>query len=506
MAIEIKVGMNLGKLKTLNELTLENAYLDFPAHFYHRVDPSGLKNAHLISFNPDVGKILDLDPCSISPSDLARFFGGGDVLQDSKPLAMKYGGHQFGQYNPDLGDGRGLLLGEVLNNKGERWDLHLKGAGKTAYSRFGDGRAVLRSSIREYLVSAAMQGLDIPTTQALCLVGSEEYTMREGMEPCAKVLRVTQCHIRFGHFEHFYHTHQHDSLKILADYCLERYFPKHKKQFPKHCAAAYLAMFKTIQDRSIAMVAKWQAYGFVHGVMNTDNMSILGETFDYGPYVFMDQYRPDFVSNHTDYEGRYSFKRQPDIMLWNLSCLAQALLPLIERDELVAVLDEYRDLYVKAYTQQMRLRLGWVSEQENDAALIDQLTQLATEQRIDLNRFLRDLCNFQPENDVTLHQCLSHFSHPVAATSWLVAYTQRTEQEEAGFRTRQQQMLSVNPCYLLRSYMLEEAIREANDGDYRLVNTLQSVVRNPFEAKDEYTRYAAQPPEWAGGISLSCSS
>ncbi|MGY8869638.1 MAG: protein adenylyltransferase SelO [Pseudomonadales bacterium] len=505
-ALRMKVAMKLGMLKAINELTLENTYLDFPDHFYHRVDPSGLKNAHLISFNPDVATILDLDPCSVQPSDLARFFGGGDVLQGSEPLAMKYGGHQFGQYNPDLGDGRGLLLGEVLNSKGERWDLHLKGAGKTAYSRFGDGRAVLRSSIREYLISAAMQGLGIPTTQALCLVGSEEYTMREGMEPCAKVLRVTQCHIRFGHFEHFYYTKQHDNLKTLADYCLDRYFPECKKQAPDDSATAYLAMFKEIRDRSILMVAKWQAYGFVHGVMNTDNMSILGETFDYGPYVFMDQYQPDFISNHTDHEGRYAFKRQPDIMLWNLSCLAQALLPLIERDELAAVLDEYKDLYVKAYTQQMRLRLGWLSEQEDDEVLIDQLIRLATVQRIDLNRFLRDLCDLQSNNDTTLHQCLSHFSDPIAATNWLLAYTQRTEQEGTDFTSRQQQMRSVNPCYLLRSYMLEEAIREANNGDYRLVNTLQSVVRYPFDAKDEYARYAGQPPEWAGGISLSCSS
>lgn len=496
----------MGRLKTFNQLTLENSYLDFPEHFYHRVKPRGLKSAHLISFNPDVAAVLDLDPCSVLPSDLARFFGGGDILPGSEPLAMKYGGHQFGQYNPDLGDGRGLLLGEVVNHRGERWDLHLKGSGKTAYSRFGDGRAVLRSSIREYLISAAMQGLGIPTTQALSLVGSEEYTMREGMELCAKVLRVTQCHIRFGHFEHLYYTRQHDALKALTDYCLMRYFPDCKAAHKDSVEQAYLAMFKQIRDLSIDMVAKWQAYGFVHGVMNTDNMSILGETFDYGPYVFMDRYQPDFISNHTDHEGRYAFKRQPDIMLWNLSCLAQALLPLIDREALVAALDEYKDRYQQAYYQQMKTRLGWMTDQEGDDLLIDQLIQLATQQRIDLNRFLRDLCKLQADKDSSLHQCLSHFTDPVAATDWLVAYTQRTEREVSGFPIRQRQMLSVNPCYLLRSYMLEEAILEANNGDYRLVNTLLSVVRHPFEDNADYARYAGEPPEWAGGISLSCSS
>ncbi len=496
----------MSRLKAFNQLTLENSYLDFPEHFYHRVNPRGLKNAHLISFNPDVATLLDLDPCSVQPSDLARFFGGGDTLPGSEPLAMKYGGHQFGQYNPDLGDGRGLLLGEIVNHKGERWDLHLKGSGKTAYSRFGDGRAVLRSSIREYLISAAMQGLGIPTTQALSLVGSEEYTMREGMELCAKVLRVTQCHIRFGHFEHLYYTRQHDALKTLTDYCLTRYFPECKAAHQDSAEQAYLAMFKQIRDLSIEMVVKWQAYGFVHGVMNTDNMSILGETFDYGPYVFMDRYQPDFISNHTDHEGRYAFKRQPDIMLWNLSCLAQALLPLIEREALVAALDEYKDRYQQAYYQQMKTRLGWMTDQEGDNLLVDQLIQLATQQRIDLNRFLRDLCKLQPDKDSSLHQCLSHFTDPVAATDWLVAYTQRTEREASSFPIRQQQMRSVNPCYLLRSYMLEEAILEANNGDYRLVNTLLSVVRRPFEDKAEFARYAGEPPEWAGGISLSCSS
>lgn len=488
-------------LGTLQSLILENGYLDFPEHFYQRNTPTGLKGAHLISFNPEVAKLLDLNPCKVNPDELAHYFGGGGLLPTSQPLAMKYAGHQFGAYNPDLGDGRGLLLGEVVNQKGERWDLHLKGAGKTAFSRFGDGKAVLRSSIREYLVSEAMYGLNIPTTRALCLIGSHEYTLREGMEPCAMVLRVSQCHIRFGHFEHFYYSRKHDDLKRLADYCLDRYFPNLLKE-----SDPYLAMFREIRDRSINMVAKWQAYGFVHGVMNTDNMSILGETFDYGPYTFMDNYRADFVSSHTDHQGRYAFHRQPDIVLWNLSCLAQALLPLTGKEKLIESLDEYKSLYLTAYYQLMRKRLGLQVKREGDDLLVDKLIELASVQRIDLNRFLRDLCSFEPSQQPSLDQCLSHFAQASSAKDLLFDYAQRLAEEAASPPIRQQQMRAVNPCYLLRNYMAEEAIKAANQGDYQGVNELLAVVRKPFEEKAEFARYAEVPPEWASGISLSCSS
>ncbi len=321
----------------LDSLNFDNSYLRFPASFYQRVEPTPLHNPYLISFNPEVARLLDLDPCTVNPSQLADYFSGNRMLVGSEPLAMKYTGHQFGMYNPDLGDGRGLLLGEVVNQKGERWDLHLKGAGKTAFSRFGDGRAVLRSSIREYLISEAMQGLRIPTTRALCLVGSEERAMREGMmEPCATVLRVTQCHIRFGHFEYLYYTRQHEALKELADYALARFFPELLET-----DQPYLAMFTAVVQRSARLVAKWQAYGFVHAVLNTDNMSLIGETFDYGPYSFMDAYQPDLISNQNDHQGRYAFAQQPGIIHWNLSCLAQALVPLIDRDALIEVLNTY---------------------------------------------------------------------------------------------------------------------------------------------------------------------
>lgn len=483
------------------DLELENSYGALPDHFYHQVHPAGLKKAHLISFNPPVAQLLGVDPCRIKPSELARCFGAGELLPGTSPLAMKYAGHQFGVYNPELGDGRGVLLGEVVNQAGERWDLHLKGAGKTRYSRFGDGRAVLRSSIREYLISEAMYGLGIPTTRALCLVGSEEYTLREGMEPCAMLTRVSQCHIRFGHFEHFFYSRQHEALKTLADYCLARFFPDLAQ-----AAQPYLAMFERIRDLSVQLVASWQAYGFVHGVMNTDNMSILGETFDYGPFAFMDSYNPDFVSSHTDYEGRYAFKKQPSVMQWNLAALAQALLPLIPRDALEAALDAFAPLYESAFTRQMRRRLGLFRVQPEDDQLIAELLVLLTKNRLDMQRFLRDLADFGPAARYPEGSYLSTLVQVSSVTRWLGCLAQRLEAEADGLPDWQARMAQSNPCYVLRTYMAEEVIREAHQGDYRGVNQLLNLLREPFVLNSHYQRYAGEPPDWAGGLGLSCSS
>lgn len=484
-----------------DELVLENSYAEFPEHFYHLTEPAGLKGAHLISFNPEVAVAMGIDPCTVTAERLALHFGDGAPLPGGLPLAMKYAGHQFGVFNPQLGDGRGVLLGEWVDAAGKRWDLHLKGAGKTRYSRFGDGRAVLRSSIREYLASAAMTGLRIPTTQALCLIGSEQYTLREGMEPCAQVLRVTECHIRFGHFEHFYYSRQEEDLKRLADYCLARFYP----QFVER-EQPYLAMFTEIRNRSAALVAQWQAYGFVHGVLNTDNMSILGETFDYGPYTFLDQYTPEFVSNQNDHERRYAFERQPDIVLWNLSCLAQALLPLIPKEALIEALNGFKAEYETAYYQKMRQRLGLQTVNNQDLELIDSLIVSMGKHSVDSNRFLRLLSDYDPLTNQSKEALAQLQGTTYWLNDWLNAYTTRLAAEVASFPIRRQQMRAVNPNYLLRNYMAEEAIREAHQGNYTPVNELLKVLRQPFADQPEFSRFAGEPPEWAGGICLTCSS
>ncbi len=489
-------------MRTLDTLNFDNTYAELPSHWFQRTEPKALKHAHLISFNPRVAAYLDLDPCQTHPQDLASYFGGQMVLPGAEPIAMKYTGHQFGHYNPDLGDGRGLLLGEVVNSKGQRWDLHLKGAGQTAYSRFGDGRAVLRSSIREYLVSEAMYGLGIPSTEALCLVGSEEYTSRLGMEPCAMLLRVTPCHIRFGHFEWLYYSSRHDELKQLADYCLTRFYPE--------CSEAdqpYLAMFDEIMERTARLVAQWQTYGFVHGVLNTDNMSILGETFDYGPYTFLDNYDPDHVANKNDDGGRYAFFRQPAVVQWNLACLAQALLPLISREALEARLESFPAKVAEYQLSRQKARLGLQTEQAGDAELISQLWQLFEQQKTDITHFFSELTELSP--DELKAEQLQAFTQPDTAAwaQWFKAYQQRVMQEHASEPIRHQQMRSVNPYYLLRNYMAEEAIREATQGDYRLVNQLLPILRHPCERHDaKAQRFLASPPDWAAAICLTCSS
>ncbi|MCW8944740.1 MAG: YdiU family protein [Sedimenticola sp.] len=499
MSTQLKQAMS-ETTRTLDNLNFDNSYIRLPAYFYQRVDPSPLEATHLISVNPEVSKLLDLDPTKLDAESLAKFFGGHAMLPGAESIAMKYTGHQFGVYNPDLGDGRGLLLGEVVNQAGERWDLHLKGAGRTAYSRSGDGRAVLRSSIREYLAGEAMQGLGIPTTRGLCLVGSEEQVFREQIESCAALLRVSRCHIRFGHFEHFFYRGRPDDLKRLADYCIDRYF-----ESAKAAENPYLAMYQEIVSRTARLVALWQSYGFVHGVLNTDNMSILGETFDYGPYTFMDVYQPAHISNHTDQQGRYAFDQQPGIVHWNLSCLAQALLPLIPRESLETELEGFPAQYQSHYLQRMRARLGLLSEEADDQQLIDDLCRLLTHQKVDMTRFFRTLCDFS-DSDAMLVAVQPLVSDRQMLKAWMVRYEQRLQQEAASLPIRQMQMRAVNPKYVLRNYMAEEAIREAQAGNYKPVNDLLSLLRAPFEEQPAYQRFAEEVPDWAGWISLSCSS
>ncbi|WP_354468800.1 protein adenylyltransferase SelO family protein [Marinobacterium sp. MBR-109] len=488
-------------LQGFEGLVFDNSYARLPQHWFQSTRICPLKHVHLISFNPPVARQLGLDPCGVSPSALARVCGGEVEWPGTEPLAMKYTGHQFGSYNPDLGDGRGLLLGEVIGPGGERLDLHLKGAGKTAFSRFGDGRAVLRSSIREYLASEAMSGLGIPTTRALCLLGSEEYTLRNGMEPCAMLLRVTSSHIRFGHFEYFYYSGQHDDLRRLARYCIDRHYPQLES-----AEQPVAEMFAEVVRRSAELVALWQAYGFVHGVLNTDNMSIIGETFDYGPFTFMDHYEPDHVANKNDHAGRYAFSRQPSIVLWNLAALAQALLPLVERSRLEAELDRFEALYEAAKLKRMQARLGLQSSRPEDAGLIARLEAIWAEQRMDHNRFLRLLCGWRPEDASSTNSLLALAVQEKAVVDWLQQYQLRLEQEVASTPIRQAQMRSVNPRYILRNYMAEEVIREAHQGDYGPLNGLLPLLRHPGDEHAEFSAYADAPPDWAAAIHLTCSS
>ncbi|MGB0662505.1 MAG: protein adenylyltransferase SelO [Pontibacterium sp.] len=486
--------------QAFSALTFDNTFTELPSVFYRHVLPQPLKAPFLISVNTKVAELLGLDADQLDEEGLAAMFGGDDLHEAFEPLAMKYTGHQFGQYNPDLGDGRGVLLGEVVNPNGRRFDLHLKGAGQTPFSRMGDGRAVLRSSIREYLCSEAMYALGIPTSRALTLVGSETQVMRNGVEPCAAVLRVTECHIRFGHFEYLYYSRQHEQLKVLADYCIERYYAQLKEH-----EKPYLSFYKEVAQRTARLFALWQAYGFVHGVLNTDNMSILGESFDYGPFTFMDGYEPGYISNKNDHSGRYAFEQQPNIMIWNLAALGQALLPLVEREDLESVLGQVKAWYDSALYGRMAARLGLSLAQDNTVVLIDQLLATAKLQKLDMTRFLRALTEWDFVSRDTL-DIADVCAFPKGLDSWLDSYEAAFANEPGSVADKTQRMAEVNPKYILRNYMAEEAIKEAHNGNHQPVNDLLTLLSDPFNPQAGAERFAGPPPDWAAAIYLTCSS
>lgn len=414
---------------------------------------------------------------------------------------MLYSGHQFGVYVPQLGDGRAILLGEAINHRGGRWDLHLKGGGMTPFSRDGDGRAVLRSTIREYLCCAAMRGLGIPTTQALCLVGNDDKVYREQVETGAMLVRMAPSHVRFGTFEIFYYRKQHEHLKVLADYVIGHHY-----QHLVGVTDAYARFFNEVVERTAALIAQWQAVGWAHGVMNTDNMSILGLTLDYGPFGFMDEYDSGFICNHSDHNGRYAFNQQPYIGLWNLSCLAQALLPLAGKDALKAGLDRYQELYQQQYLQLMRAKLGLREARPEDDGLVREWLGLLEESRADYTIAFRDLCAFSSTEGATNDLVRDHFMSREHFDEWAARYRERLRAENSRDDERREQMNRVNPKYVLRNYLAQIAIEKAQQKDFSEIDRLFTLLQDPFNDQPGTESYAAPPPNWGKHLSVSCSS
>jgi len=355
------------KSAIVQTLTFNNHYARLGELFSVEVKPEPLDNPRLLITSPAAAALLDLNPASLNTSECIAQINGQTNWPGTEPRAMVYSGHQFGVYNPQLGDGRGLLLGEVMGANGKRWDLHVKGSGQTPFSRMGDGRAVLRSTIREFLASEYLAALGIPTTRALCIIGSDTPVYRERKESAALLVRLAQSHVRFGHFEYFYYSRQHQELKQLAEFVLRKYFPD---------CANLEEMLREVIKRTANLIALWQAYGFCHGVMNTDNMSILGLTLDFGPYAFMDDFNQNHICNHSDDSGRYSFNNQVPIAHWNLTALTQCFVPFIETDILRELLQGFLPHYQTQYLKHMRLRLGLYGEEKNDTLSIQQLLQL----------------------------------------------------------------------------------------------------------------------------------
>jgi uncharacterized protein YdiU (UPF0061 family) len=487
-------------MKTLDELEFDNRFARLGDAFSTEVLPEPIEAPRLVVASESAMALLDLAPDQADAPLFAEVFSGHKLWAEAEPRAMVYSGHQFGGYTPQLGDGRGLLLGEVLNDAGEHWDLHLKGAGQTPWSRMGDGRAVLRSSIREFLASEALHALGVASTRALCVIGSDTPVWREQQERAAMLVRLSPSHIRFGHFEYFYYTRKPELHKQLADHVLSEHFPECQQ-----AEQPYLAMFQTVVERTAEMIAKWQAYGFCHGVMNTDNMSILGLTFDFGPYAFLDDFDAQFICNHSDHQGRYSYSNQVPVAHWNLSALAQALTPLIEVEALRGALELFLPLFQAQYLGLMRQRLGLTTAEDDDQELVERLLQLMQNSAVDYTLFFRRLGDQAPE--AALATLRDDFVDLAGFDAWATAYLSRLQRQPAeASEERTQRMHSVNPLYILRNYLAQNAIEAAQAGDYSEVRRLHQVLSRPFEAQPGMDAYAQRPPDWGKHLEISCSS
>ena len=482
-------------------LPWQKGFAALGSDFYTELRPTPLPSPHWVGTSHSVAQLLGLPEGWHQSEEALQALTGNQVLAGSTPLASVYSGHQFGVWAGQLGDGRAILLGELAGGH----EIQLKGAGRTPYSRMGDGRAVLRSSIREFLCSEAMHGLGIPTSRALCITGSPGLVRREELETAAVVTRVAPSFVRFGHFEHFAANDQEEQLRTLADYVIGRYYPECRS--PEATSPwggnPYAALLHSVSERTAQLMAQWQAVGFCHGVMNTDNMSILGLTLDYGPFQFLDAFVPGHICNHSDHHGRYAYNRQPNIAYWNLFCLAQALLPLIEdQDTALAALESYKTVFPDAFMARMHKKLGLTQAQDSSEALVEPLLQLLAQNAVDYTIFWRRLSHavaegqFEPVRDL--------FADRAAIDAWLLSYSELLALEDKALTA--DLMLNSNPKFVLRNHLGEQAIRAAKGGDFSELATLQRLLERPFDEHPGHEAYADFPPDWASSISISCSS
>ncbi len=479
-------------------LSWHNRFAQLGPDFLTALPPQPLPAPYWVGRSAAVARELGLDAAWMASDELLNALSGNRALAGTQPLASVYSGHQFGVWAGQLGDGRALLLGETAGGL----EVQLKGAGRTPYSRGGDGRAVLRSSIREFLCSEAMHGLGVPTSRALCVTGSDAPIYREEAETAAVVTRVAPSFIRFGHFEHFAYRNQLPQLQQLADYVIDRYYPacRTTDQFNGN---PYAALLQAVSERTAKMVAHWQAVGFCHGVMNTDNMSILGLTIDYGPFQFLDGFDPAHICNHSDTQGRYAYQQQPNIAYWNLFCLGQALLPLIEEQELaLAALESYKTAFPAALQDRMRAKLGLKEAVPGDLALIEAVLKLLAQDKVDYTIFWRRLSHWVADGQTEPVRDL--FLNRPGLDAWLLQYSELLTHVNKGLAF--DLMLKTNPKFVLRNHLGEQAIRAAKLKDFSGVHTLLALLEDPFAEHPGFESYADFPPDWASSIEISCSS
>lgn len=465
---------------------------------YTALQPTPLKNPRLLFHSSSLADELGVDASWFTP-EKAGVWSGDLLLPGMQPLAQVYSGHQFGVWAGQLGDGRGILLGEQKLSDGRKMDWHLKGAGLTPYSRMGDGRAVLRSSLREFLASEAMHHLGVPTSRALTVVTSDEPVYRETTERGAMLLRVAESHLRFGHFEHFYYAQQPEKVRQLADYAIRHHWP-HLKDEPE----SYLLWFTDVVKRTARLIAHWQSIGFAHGVMNTDNMSILGLTLDYGPFGFLDDYKPDFICNHSDYQGRYSFENQPMVGLWNLNRLAHSLSGLMTTEQLKQALAEYEPELMLCWGEKMRAKLGLATQDKHDNDILTGLLALMTKEGSDYTWTFRQLSLTEQQQSTS--PLRDEFIDREAFDSWYNIWRQRLLEEGRSDEQRQQQMKRANPAIVLRNYLAQQAIEQAENEDISLLSRLHQALSKPFDDAPEFADFMKRPPEWGKKLEVSCSS
>ncbi len=492
----------------IKQLPLQHSFASLPPDFYTRLMPTPLPQPYLVAASGPAAALIGLDQAQLAEQEAIDILAGSGVPDQAQPLSAVYSGHQFGVWAGQLGDGRAILLGEAATASGPL-ELQLKGAGMTPYSRMGDGRAVLRSSIREFLCSEAMAALGIPTSRALAVAGSDQGVVRETMETAAVVLRMAPTFIRFGSFEHWFHRNQPAQLKTLADYVIDRFYPDLRGH-----GNPYAALLETVTRRTAELIAQWQAVGFMHGVMNTDNMSILGETIDYGPFGFMEAFDSNHICNHSDQQGRYSYGNQPQVGHWNCYALGQAMLPLIgEVETAQAALDVYQGAFGAKIDALLRAKLGLLTRQDGDRDLFDAMFGVLDDNHADFTLFFRRLGDLELEADTSLEghrhpdaPLRDLFIDRAAFDAWALRYRARLRHENRPDAERRAAMHAVNPKYVLRNYLAQVAIEKAQQKDFTEVARLLSVLQRPFDEQPEHEAYAALPPDWASHLEVSCSS
>ncbi|PCC97578.1 protein adenylyltransferase SelO [Halopseudomonas pelagia] len=478
-----------------NSPQFDNSYVLLPAHFYSKQTLAPVKAPALIRINQALADQLGISADWLeSPSGL-QVLAGNEVAPGSLPIATAYAGHQFGGWNPRLGDGRATLLGEVIGKDGKRYDIQLKGAGRTAYARGGDGRSPLGPVLREYVISEAMATLGVPTSRSLAAVTTGEYVMREGMLPGGILTRVCSSHIRIGTFQFFAGQNDHAAVKTLADHVIARHYPQ-----AAEAERPYAALLRAVIARQAELIAQWQQLGFIHGVMNTDNMLVSGETIDYGPCAFMDNYHPNTVYSSIDSGGRYAYGNQPGIGQWNLAWLARALLPLIDADEDLALqeaqqaIDDYVPQYQRAYDQIMAGKIGLSQADTESKALVEELLQLMATTNADYTLTFRRLAELAAPGEYEGDSVAELAELPASLSHWITQWEARLASDPADARKRQQRMLRLNPAYIPRNHLVEEVIRAAvDDHDLQPFHRLVERLAEPFRFDAADARYATPP-------------